>query len=138
MKTINVNNIPYLGPIGDYDEYECPCCGGNVIVSDGYDIYGDEFNFSWECQNCDYTASVTGTVVKYQMYDCDKEDWIDLNKDNEDDADCISTDSEHYLDTDDVDGTMCLVYIGKNYDTDNEYRAIIKDTIFEDDSDKDN
>ena len=127
MKTTKFNEMPDF--VFNFDGcYDCKCCDdGEILVSEGYDIYGNEFNFGWECDCCDYRASLSGRVVKYQRYDEDQEMWVD---DDSGDADCISWDSEHFLDKADIDGTTYLVYVGTDYKTDTKYRAVIEDAVF--------
>ena len=131
MKITKLNQLPnFVLGYSDYDD--CPKCKkGSLCIPDGYDIFNDNFYFNWECDTCEYYSSIEGKIVKYQKK-LDDDNWVDVDEDEEDAGMYISCDSCHYIDIANIDGTDCLVYIGKDIETDTEYRAIIKDAIFED------
>ena len=103
---------------------ECDC-GGELVVGEGYDIYNNEFNYSWECSNCDRTISISGTIVKAQKLNEATDTWEDIDRTTAED---FCGEIDQIVDYDDE--LKSVVY--KLYDDEGTIRYIISDVVFED------
>ena len=99
-----------------------------MVIEEGEDIYRGEFYYSWHCDTCGHTVSISGTVDYMQQYDEDNDLWhnIETTDDYMEIISCnvydqrISYDSDLYSITYTVDGE------------DGTIRYIIKDvTIYD-------
>lgn len=109
------------------DIIECDC-GGELTVNEGYDIYHNEFNYSWKCSNCGRLVSISGTIVKAQKLNKDTDTWEDIDK---------STAEEFNGRIDQIvtydDSIKSVVY--ELHDDEGTIRYIISDVVFEDNID---
>ena len=129
MNTNSYNEAPDF-ITGDVESIaECPCCDeGELVIGEGADIYYDDFYYNWSCSCCDFSASVSGKIRKYQkLVDEDEDIWEDCKSSEEDDASySISTAYFKGISSDDIDGKREVVYgMEPPYEQKDVYRAVI-------------
>ena len=103
---------------------ECDC-GGELVICEGYDVYNNEFNYVWECEDCGRTISISGTIVKAQKLNEATDTWEDIDR-------SIAEDFRGSIDqiVDYDEELKSVVY--KLYDDEGTIRYIISDVVFED------
>ena len=136
MNTNSYNEAPDF-ITGDQESIaECPCCDeGELVIGEGADIYYDDFYSSWSCSCCNFSASVSGKIRKYQkLVDEDEDIWEDCKPSEEDDASySISTAYFKGISSDDIDGKREVVYgMEPPYEQEDVYRAVIDNFSYSD------